>query len=237
MDPSFLGDDPGVGELAVELLVEFDPVGDHDECPRAGKSAQHLLGEPQHGQALAGSLGVPEHPEALVACGSDPDQVLDRGVDAEHLVVAGEALHQPTGSLHVGHEVLDQVEEPIVGAGPPDGCLKGDHAPSAVGVDDLPVPEEAPGGVGGPDLGLRAVGEDHEPVGPEELRDGVVVVAQVLVVGRLDRTVRFLELRQDQRDAIDEQDRVGPTAMEIPGDPHLRCGQASRCSQGSLKSM
>ena len=136
-------------------------------------------------------------------------------------MVAGEALHQPTGPLHVGHEVLDQIEESVVGAGPPDGRLQGDHAPSAVGVDDLPVPEEAPRGVGGPDLGLRAVGEDDEPVGPEELRDGVVVVGQVLVVGRLDRTVRLLELGQHQRDAVDEEDRVGPAAMEVPGDPYL----------------
>ena len=38
-------------------------------------------------------------------------QVLDRSVHAEHLVVAGDALHQAAGPLEVGDEVLDQVEE------------------------------------------------------------------------------------------------------------------------------
>ena len=59
---------------------------------------------------LAGALRVPEHAEPLVACRPDPVQVLDRGVDAQQLVVAGHDLDQAARSLDVGDEVLDQVE-------------------------------------------------------------------------------------------------------------------------------
>ena len=38
----------------------------------------------------------------------------------------------------------------------------------------------------------------------------------------LDRPVRLLELEQHQRDAVDEQDRVGPTVVQLAGDPDLR---------------
>ena len=57
------GDHPRVGELLVQLLVEFLAVGHQHESPAAGLLAQHLLSEPQHRQRLARPLSVPEHPQ------------------------------------------------------------------------------------------------------------------------------------------------------------------------------
>ena len=61
------GDPPGVGEVAIELFVEFLAVGDQHEGPAAGLLAQYLLGEPQHRQRLARPLRVPEHAEPALA--------------------------------------------------------------------------------------------------------------------------------------------------------------------------
>ena len=222
VDLGGIGDGAGVGELAVELEVELGAVGDHHERPRPGDAAEHLLGEPQHRQALAGALRVPEHAEALLAGGPDPVEVLDGGVDAEVLVVAGDDLDRPARPFHVGDEVLDQVEQLVLRARPPDGGLEGDDAPVAVGVDDLPVAEELPRRERRADLGLGPVRQQHEPVGHEQRGDDVAVVAEVVVVGVLDRDVRRLELEQHQRDAVDVEDRVGPTVVELAGDADLR---------------
>ena len=177
MDPGLLGDNAGVGELTVELGVEFGSVGHQHEGPRPRHAAQHLLGEPQHREALTRSLGVPEHPEAGVSLSADPMQVLDRGVDAEHLVVARHGLNQAAGSLEIGDEVLNQVEQPVMGARATDGGLQLDHATSEVGIDDPPVAEKAPRRKGGPDLRLGTVGKDHKTIWQKQMGNRVTVVA------------------------------------------------------------
>ena len=150
------GDRAGVGELAVQLVVELGAVGDHHERPRArarwrstfwvNHSIDRLLPDPWVCQKT---------PSRLSPLGPDPVQVLDRGVDAEVLVVAGHDLDQPARALHVGDEVLDQVEQPVAGSQVPRmRGLQRDHAAGAVGVDDLPVAEELPRRVRRPDLGL-----------------------------------------------------------------------------------
>ena len=120
-------DDAGVLELAVELVVELGPVGDHHERPVARLAAQDLLREEQHREALAGALRVPEDAEpalarALVA------QRAHRRVDPEYLVVLREHLDQSAGALEVGDEVLDHVEQPRRLAQPADRGLQRDDA-------------------------------------------------------------------------------------------------------------
>ena len=99
VDLSLGGDGAGVGELAVELAVELGAVRHHHERPRAGNTTQHLLGEPQHRQALAGPLRVPEHPQALLPRRPHPPKVLDRRVHPEDLMVPRDDLDQATGAL------------------------------------------------------------------------------------------------------------------------------------------
>jgi hypothetical protein len=91
-------DDPGVLELAVELVIELGRSVTSTKRPVAVLATQDLLGEEQHREALPRALRVPEDPEpaltrALVA------ERAHRSIDAEELVVLRQHLDQPTGSL------------------------------------------------------------------------------------------------------------------------------------------
>src|SRR5205823_4906011 len=118
-------------------------------------------------EALAGALRVPEDAESLVPFRSDAEQVLDGGVHAQHLMVPGDGLDQTARPFDVGNKVLDEVEEPVVGASPPDQRLERDESTAALSVDHLPVAEELPPRVGRTELRLGAVRDDHEGVGPK----------------------------------------------------------------------
>ena len=187
------GDHSGVGKVPIELLVEFLAVGDQHEGPVAGLLAQHLLSEPQHRQRLARPLSVPEHAEPALALLQLP-QRLQRIVDTEELVVLGERLHQAAGSLGVGDEVLDQVEQPVPLAGAPQRRLQRHHTLLALRVDLLPLREVTPRSERRTDEGVGAVGQDYERVEPEQMRDRVAVVPQVRVVRVADVLVRDLQL-------------------------------------------
>ena len=53
------------------------------------------------------------------------------------------------------------------------------------------------------------------------MRDGVSVVAQVLVVGVFQIAVRFLQLDEQQRYPVNESDQVGAPPIQIGVDPEL----------------
>ena len=71
------------------------------------------------------------------------------------------------------------------------------------------------------DLGLEAVADDDDGVVVEQVRDRVLVVGQVLLVGGADVLVDVLQLHEQQRDAVDEADDVRPAAVEIAPYPQL----------------
>src|SRR5690606_31653762 len=102
--------------------------------------------------ALARPLGVPEDTEPLVPLRPRTMQVLQRGVDAEMLVRTREHLDQTAGTLQIGDEALEQVEQDRRVAGAAQRGLQRDHATGAGGVDDLPVAEELPRRVRRPNL-------------------------------------------------------------------------------------
>ena len=137
-------------------------------------------------------------------------------------MVASEQLDEATGQVLEGHEVLDDVEQALLGAHAPDDRLQRHRSFLTFGVDLLPLGEELPARGDGPDLGLRAVGQDQEPVRDEEVRDGVAVVAQVVVVRMLQVAVRCLQLDEHQRDAVDEADQVGTAVVQVGVNPELR---------------
>src|SRR6266852_4228669 len=73
-------------------------------------------------------------------------------VDAYVLVVSGEQLHEPTGEVLERDEVLDEVEEALLGAHAPDDRLQRHCAFLTLGVDLLPFREELPVRRDGPHL-------------------------------------------------------------------------------------
>ena len=155
-----LGEDSGPEELLVGLLVEVLAVGHDHERPVSGLLAEHLLGEEQHRERLAGSLGVPEHAELPALLGRGVPELLhtcERVVDAEVLVVAGEQLDEPAWTVLEGYEVLDQVEHALLRAHAPDHRFQRDDSLLALGVDLLPLREVLPARRDRPHLRLRAV--------------------------------------------------------------------------------
>ena len=73
----------------------------------------------------------------------------------------------------------------------------------------------------GSDSGLRAVRQDNEAVVPEDLRDGVLVVGEVLFEGQLQLSVGRLQFNKDQRNPVDEAHEVSPLLAVVAADPKL----------------
>ena len=153
---------------------------------------------------------------------SDLLQPGQRVVHAEVLVVARDELDEPTRQLLEDGEVADDVEEALRRAHAADDRLDRDAAFLALGVDLLPFEEVLPGRGDGADLRLGTVREDDEPVRDEDVRDRVAVVGEVVVVGVLEVAVRRLQLDEDERDAVDEAEEVGPALVQVALDPELR---------------
>src|SRR5690606_31795516 len=106
-------------------------------------------------------------------------------------------------------EVPHEVEQPALVAGAAEQDLERDAARLVLALDALPVEEAAPVGGERADLGVGAVRRDEERVEREELRDAVlrVLVAREVVVERLaDVHSVALELDDDEREAVHEED-------------------------------
>ncbi len=88
-------------------------------------------------------------------------------------MVAGQELHEATGQILISHEVLDQVEETLLGAGRTQNGLQRDESLLFLRSNLLPLGEKLPSGSDRAHLGVGAIREDEEAIGDEEVRDGV----------------------------------------------------------------
>ena len=75
------------------------------------------------------------------------------------------------------------------------------------------------------DLRLDGIGQHAEGVGQEKLRNLLLVVGQVVVERSLELHVRVLQFDEDQRQAVDVEQHVGPAEAALASDPELRDGQ------------
>jgi len=55
----------GICKGLVDLVIQFLPVGNNDECPVARHLPQYLLREKDHGNGLAAPLRMPEYAETF----------------------------------------------------------------------------------------------------------------------------------------------------------------------------
>ena len=78
------------------------------------------------------------------------------------------------------------------------------------------------------------VGQHDEGVVVEQVRDRVLVVGQVLLVGGADVLVDVLQLDEQERQAVDEADDVGAAAVEI-ARTHSSRTRGSGCCSGSVE--
>src|SRR6187200_1198067 len=97
-------------------------------------------------------------------------------------MVPGNTLLESAWSLDVSDEVFHKVKEAIRRACTSNCCLELNYTTRAIGPDDFPAPKESPGRICRSDSCFRAVGEDYESVRPEELRDCVAIINEVVVV-------------------------------------------------------
>ena len=72
-----------------------------------------------------------------------------------------------------------------------------------------------------PTSGLAAVRQDNEGVVPEQLRNGLLVILQVVFVGVFDLPVALLEFDEDQGQTIDEANEIGTAFVDAAGYPEL----------------
>ena len=146
-------------------------------------------------------------------------------VHAQVLVVAGEDLRGLGPGVVEQDEVLEQVHERALVAHAQEHRVEIDRARVALG-EALPLVEELVLAAERPDLGLEPVGEHHERVEVEELRDGVLVVGVVVLVGAAHVLVVPLELNEQQGYAVHEAHQVGPLVVDPVGavHPHLLDG-------------
>jgi len=218
---AFFGGDAAVAEAAVNLVVEFFPVGDDQERPVAGNLSQHLLGEERHRQRLAAPLRVPEDPQPSLV-GLDLVQSGDSIVHTQKLVVLGRDLDQPTLRFIEEAEVLYQVQKPSFVARSPDDGLQRNAALFPFRVDPFPVGEVFPARRHAADLRLSAVRQNDDCVKPEQLRNGALVIFQVVLEGVFQLAVGLLEFDEQQRQPVDEADQIGPPFVDRAGNPELR---------------
>ena len=70
-------------------------------------------------------------------------------------------------------------------------------------------------------LRFEAVGKHHEGVEMEDLRDRLLIIRVVHRVGVLHIHVLLLQLHEQQRNAVDKSDDIGPATIQIPVDLHF----------------
>src|SRR6266566_2820338 len=119
-------------------------------------------------------------------------------------------------------EILHDVQESLLLTRASDNGFQGDDADFAFGVDLLPFAEVFEPRCDCTDFGLASVRQDDEPIMPEDLRNRVPVVLEITIVSILESSVRGFQLNEDQREAVDETDEIGPTLVHLAGNPKLR---------------
>lgn len=112
--------------------------------------------------------------------------------------------------------VFYQVEEALLAAGANEHGFDGDYSVIALFIDLLPVREVLPLRGDRAEARVASVRQDDERVVEEDLRDRVLVVAEVVVESVLDPVVGRFEFHEEER----EQGSNIPAAFELSSWPN-----------------
>jgi len=219
-------------ESGEELVVEVVAVGEDDEgWVLHGRALDDAGGVEEHGEAFAGALGVPDDAGAAIAGGAvgtaGADCFGDGGIDGVELVVAGDDFVElvAIGVRFEGDEVLEEIEEALLGEDAADEGFEFEGGGGGVGVAFDGAPDFEPFAVGGEgaDAGFEAVGEDEEFVVMEEGAD-LVFVGLELVEGAPDGGAFIggaFEFDDGEGEAVQEDDDIGAAGVGAFGDGEL----------------
>ncbi len=117
-------------------------------------------------------------------------------------------------------EVLHQVQEICLLAHALEQRLHVHHARLILG-QPLPLVEMFETAGDRTEFGIDPVGQHDQRVVMEQVRDGVLVVHKVLLVGGTDILADVLQLHEQQRQAVDKTDDVRPATVQIAAHPQL----------------
>ena len=214
-----LAQQPAVFKGVADLFVQLVPVGEDHNGGRARKFPADLLGEEEHGIALAAALGVPKHAQLAVI--QLPGCVgLDRLVDAQVLMVAGQDLGGASAGVVIEDEVFKQIQEVFLFADAAQHGLQR-HAAGLLLIEALPLVEELVLAAKGAHLGLHPIGEDQKGVVIEEVGDRVQIVRVVVGVGVLHVHGGVFQLHEQKRQTVDKADDIRPPAVEVAVNLHF----------------
>ena len=167
----------GVADLTVQLLA----VGQDHNRGRTDAFPPDFPRKERHRIAFAAPLRMPEH--AQFAVSEFPRLIrFHRLVDAQILVVPRQYFDRAPVGVVVQDEVLEQVKEILFPADAQQNRFQRD-APLLLLPETLPVVEKLVLAPQRPDFGFRAVGEHHKGVVIEQARNGVLIIAVVVLIG------------------------------------------------------
>jgi len=101
-------------------------------------------------------------------------------------MVFGEEFTQAPRAFFKEDKIFDEVKQPRMFARAANHCFERDDTSLTFRVDALPFRKVFPFGGDASDAAIASIREEDERVVPKELGNGVLVIAQIVVVGILD---------------------------------------------------
>src|SRR6266699_6053162 len=169
-------------EGLINLVVQFLAIGDYKKCPVTRDFAQHFLRKEDHRVAFAAALRMPEHTQTSLVL-TQGAHSFQRIVDTQKLVVFGDEFDRSTSCAAKQGEIFYDIQQAALFAGTTNHGFERDDTLFFLVADLLPLEEMFPASRHAANPALMPIGEDDERVIPEDLRNSILVVAQVFVIG------------------------------------------------------
>src|SRR6266568_1513375 len=185
-------------EGLINLVVQFLAICDDKKRPVAWNLAQHLLREEDHRVAFTAALRMPEHTQAspVLAQGAHSIQ---RIVDTQKLVIFGDEFDRSAACAAKKGEIFYDIQQAALFAGATNHGFERDDTLFFLVADLLPFEEMLPASRHAADPALMPIGENDERVIPEDLRNSILVIAQVIMIGIFNTFMCCFQLDKDQR--------------------------------------
>src|SRR6266487_3050334 len=208
-------------EGLINLVIQFLAISDDKKCPVAWDFAQHFLREEDHRIAFATALRMPEHAQAslVLAYRAHGFQSI---VDTQKLVVFGDEFDRSATSAAKQSEIFYDIQQTVLFAGTANHRFERDDTLFLLVADLLPLEEMFPASRHAADPALMPVRENNERVIPEDLWNGILVIAQVIVISIFNTLMRCLQFDKNQGKSVHKAHQVGPFPVHLSRNPELR---------------
>ncbi len=137
-------------------------------------------------------------------------------------MIPGDQLEQCAACIAEKGEILDDIQQAALFAHATNDSLKRDNPLFFLVADLLPLKEMLPASRHAANPALMPVREHDKGVIPEQLGNGIFVVAQVVVKSVFQPLMCGLEFHQHERQAIHKAHQVCPPRMHLASYPQLR---------------